>query len=44
MEDPLGVSRGGASIELDGQVFAMSLASIPLADDGGTHQIRVVLG
>ncbi len=44
VENPQGVSRGVASIELDGQVFAMSLASIPLADDGGTHQIRVVLG
>jgi cyclic beta-1,2-glucan synthetase len=43
VENPQGVSRGVASSELDGQALA-SDAAIPLADDGATHRIRVVLG
>jgi len=33
-----------ASSELDGQVLAAGGAAIPLADDGATHRVRVVLG
>jgi cyclic beta-1,2-glucan synthetase len=44
VENPAGVSRGVASAELDGQVLAGEGASIPLADDGATHRVRVVLG
>jgi cyclic beta-1,2-glucan synthetase len=44
VENPHGVSRGVASSELDGQVLAAGGAAIPLADDGATHRVRVVLG
>ena len=44
VENPNGVSRGVASMELDGQVLAGDAAGIPLADDGSTHRIRIVLG
>ncbi|MGA2514688.1 MAG: glucoamylase family protein, partial [Candidatus Limnocylindrales bacterium] len=44
VENPLGVSRGVASSELDGQALAEGGAAIPLADDGATHHVRVVLG
>jgi len=44
VENPQGVSRGVASSELDGQALAGGGAAIPLADDGATHQVRVVLG
>ena len=42
MENPEHVSHGVVSLELDG----VSLTSkwIPLADDGGNHQVRVRLG
>ena len=43
VENPHGVSRGIASAELDGQPLA-DAASVPLQDDGATHQLRVVLG
>jgi cyclic beta-1,2-glucan synthetase len=43
VENPLGVSRGVASIELDGQAL-VDVAGIPLADDGIGHRVRVVLG
>ena len=43
VENPSGVARGVALTELDGKVLAGS-ANIPLADDGATHNIRVVLG
>jgi hypothetical protein len=33
-----------ASSELDGQALTGGGATIPLADDGATHRIRVVLG
>ena len=38
-----GVSRGVASIEMDGKPLA-NYPNIPLTDDGGEHQVRVVLG
>ena len=44
VENPQGVSRGVASSELDGQALAGGGAAIPLADDGATHRVRVVLG
>ncbi len=44
VENPQGVSRGVASSELDGQALTGGRASIPLADDGATHRVRVVLG
>ena len=43
VENPQSVSRGVASIELDGQALT-DTASIPLADDGVTHHVRLVLG
>ena len=44
MENPQGVSRGVAASELDGQALTGGGAAIPLADDGATHRVRVVLG
>jgi cyclic beta-1,2-glucan synthetase len=43
VENPQGVSRGVAATELDGQPLTRG-AAIPLADDGATHRVRVVLG
>jgi cyclic beta-1,2-glucan synthetase len=44
VQNPNGVSRGVTSAELDGQMLTGEGASIPLADDGITHKVRVVLG
>jgi hypothetical protein len=33
-----------ASSELDGLALPGGAAAIPLADDGATHKVRVVLG
>jgi cyclic beta-1,2-glucan synthetase len=44
VENPQGVSRGVVSAELDGQALDGEGAAIPLADDGATHRVRVVLG
>jgi cyclic beta-1,2-glucan synthetase len=43
VENPSSVARGVALTELDGNVLRGS-ADIPLANDGATHTIRVVLG
>ncbi|MEY2415411.1 MAG: cyclic beta,2-glucan synthetase, partial [Ilumatobacteraceae bacterium] len=43
VENPQSISRGVATIELDGRTLAET-GSIPLADDGVTHQVRLVLG
>lgn len=40
VENPQGVARGVSSVELDGAPLA---GGIPLADDGVTHHVRVVL-
>jgi cyclic beta-1,2-glucan synthetase len=40
VENPQGVARGVSSVELDGAPLA---DGIPLADDGLTHHVRVVL-
>jgi cyclic beta-1,2-glucan synthetase len=47
VENPSGVCRGVNLVELDGvaqSLDATGAASIPLADDGHTHRVRVVLG
>jgi cyclic beta-1,2-glucan synthetase len=44
VENPRGVSHGVSRISLDGKALATSGARIPLADDGATHQVEVVLG
>jgi cyclic beta-1,2-glucan synthetase len=44
VENPRGVGRGVTRLELDGQALAEERARIPLADDGATHRVRVVLG
>ena len=44
VENAQGVSRGVASIELDGNPLGGAGAAIPLADDGATHRVKVVLG
>jgi cyclic beta-1,2-glucan synthetase len=42
VENPLGVHRGVMTLQLDGA--PQSGAEIVLADDGQTHNVRVVLG
>jgi cyclic beta-1,2-glucan synthetase len=42
VENPLAISRGVASVELDGAMQTGD--AIPLTDDGNTHIVRVVLG
>jgi cyclic beta-1,2-glucan synthetase len=44
VENPRGVSRGVTRVELDGAALADTRAPIPLADDGATHRVRVILG
>jgi len=44
VENPDGVCRGIVRAELDGEALAGNQARIPLADDGATHRIRIVLG
>jgi cyclic beta-1,2-glucan synthetase len=44
VENPQGVSRGIVRAELDGDLLPGNQAQIPLADDGRTHRVRVVLG
>jgi cyclic beta-1,2-glucan synthetase len=44
VENPRGVSRGVTQLELDGKALPAGTDSIPLANDGGTHRVRVVLG
>jgi cyclic beta-1,2-glucan synthetase len=43
VENPRGVCRGLAMLELDGLVFD-DRTSIPLADDQRSHRVRAVLG
>ncbi len=44
VENPRGVSRGVVQVELDGVALPGNRARVPLADDGATHRVRVVLG
>ena len=43
VENPGGVCRGVATLELDGAALA-DRSGVPLADDGHVHHVRVVLG
>ena len=43
VDNPSGVSRGVASINLDGKVL-VDRANIPLTDDGAVHQVHILLG
>jgi cyclic beta-1,2-glucan synthetase len=43
VENPRGVSRGVTQLELDGAPLPPD-AGVPLADDGASHRVRVVLG
>ncbi|MFN8423095.1 MAG: hypothetical protein U0470_06785 [Anaerolineae bacterium] len=42
--NPNGVSRGVASIEVDGLPLPAGVARIALVDDGAAHAVRVVMG
>jgi hypothetical protein len=42
VENPLGISRGVATVELDGALQPND--EFPLTDDGQTHVVRVVMG
>ncbi len=42
VENPQGLSRGVVLVEVDGA--AQTSGKIPLADDGASHEVRVVLG
>ena len=44
VENPDGASRGVSSVELDGDPLPHQPVAIPLADDGITHRVRLVLG
>ena len=44
VENPNGVSRGVVRADLDGRAVPGQPPRIPLADDGGNHRIRIVLG
>ncbi len=44
VENPRGVSRGVTRLELDGEALSGERVRIPLADDGATHRVRVILG
>ena len=44
VENPRGVTRGVATIEVDGVALPSPVASIPLVGDGATRRVRVVLG
>jgi cyclic beta-1,2-glucan synthetase len=44
VENPRGVTRGVSSVHVDGARLAGGEATIPLAADGGTHRVRIVLG
>ena len=44
VENPRGVTRGIAGVEVDGIPLAPGRARLPLIDDGTTRRVRVVLG
>jgi cyclic beta-1,2-glucan synthetase len=44
VKNPNGVNHGVSRISLDGQALQTSNAPIPLADDGTSHKVEVVLG
>jgi cyclic beta-1,2-glucan synthetase len=44
VDNPHGVNRGVAIVEVDGEPLSERPALIPLLDDGAMHRVRVVLG
>jgi len=44
VENPDGVRRGATHAELDGRTLTEGPRRVPLADDGQTHEVRVILG
>jgi cyclic beta-1,2-glucan glucanotransferase len=44
VENPRGVTRGIATMEVDGRSIASARAMLPLSDDGARRRVRVVLG
>jgi cyclic beta-1,2-glucan synthetase len=44
VENPGSVCRGVVHVELDGAALPGTEVQIALADDGGTHRVRVLLG
>jgi len=44
VENPHGVSRGIAYLELDGKTLPQGPTRLPLVDDGETHKVRLILG
>jgi cyclic beta-1,2-glucan synthetase len=44
VQNPDGVNRGVAGIELDGSALSAGSTTVPLVDDGSTHRVRVLLG
>ena len=44
VENPQGVSRGVVTLQLDGAELPLQPGSVPLVDDGATHEVRAVLG
>jgi cyclic beta-1,2-glucan synthetase len=44
VENPDRVSRGILSAEMDGTIFSERPLRLPLLDDGGVHNVRVILG
>ncbi len=44
VENPDGVSRGVSRISVDGTPLSSGESLVPLSDDGGEHQVQVVLG
>jgi cyclic beta-1,2-glucan synthetase len=44
VENPQGVSRGVAQVDLDGKTLPGGPVRVPLADDGLAHKLRVTLG
>ena len=44
VKNPLSVCRGVVAIKLDGVPIRGNEARVPLADDGATHRVQVILG
>jgi cyclic beta-1,2-glucan synthetase len=44
VENPNALCRGIAHAELDGRALPAGPTRVPLMDDGGAHQVRVILG
>jgi cyclic beta-1,2-glucan synthetase len=44
VENPTGVCRGIARMELDKQTLPSGSNTVALVDDGATHSLRVLLG